>query len=77
MTDQDILDDGTDIISTYIEENREWVENIFQLVFELKRKYGKSIRKKEIVRLNESEEDRSKVSDAYLYFLCVLDDLSP
>jgi hypothetical protein len=67
MTDQDILDDGSDVISTYIEENREWVENIFQLVFELKRKYGKSIRKKEIVRLNESEEDRSKVSDAYLY----------
>ncbi len=67
MTDQDIIDDTSDIISTYIEENREWVENIFQLVFELKRKYGKSIRKKEIVQLIESEEDRSKVSDAYIY----------
>ncbi|TET78032.1 MAG: hypothetical protein E3J43_05150, partial [Candidatus Heimdallarchaeota archaeon] len=67
MTDQDILDESSDTISAYIEENREWVENIFQLVFELKRKYGRSIRKKEIVRLLESEEDRSKVSDAYLY----------
>ena len=67
MTDQDILDESSDTISAYIGENREWVENIFQLVFELKRKYGKSIRKKEIVRLLESEEDRSKVSDAYLY----------
>ena len=67
MTDQDILDESSDTISVYIEENREWVENIFQLVFELKRKYGRSIRKKEIVRLLESEEDRSKVSDAYLY----------
>lgn len=67
MTDQDILDESSDTISAYIGENREWVENIFQLVFELKRKYGRSIRKKEIVRLLESEEDRSKVSDAYLY----------
>ncbi len=67
MTDQDILDESSDTISIYIEENREWVENIFQLVFELKRKYGRSIRKKEIVRLLESEEDRSKVSEAYLY----------
>ena len=67
MTDQDIIDESSDIISTYIEENKEWVETTFQLVFELKRKYGKSIRKKEIVKLIESEEDRSKVSDAYLY----------
>ena len=67
MTDQDIINGSSDLLSTYIEESKEWTENIFQLVFELKRKYGRSIRKKEVVRLSESEDDRSSVTDAYLY----------
>lgn len=72
MTDQDITDG--DIVKEdqvasriAIEETIEWATTIFQTLFELEKKYSRSIKKKEVVHVREAEEDRSKVSDAYLY----------
>ena len=72
MTDQDIT--NGDIVKEdqvasriAIEETIEWATTIFQTLFELEKKYSRSIKKKEVVHVREAEEDRSKVSDAYLY----------
>ncbi len=72
MTDQDVTNGGIvkedQIVSKMnVEETIEWATAIFQTLFELEKKYSKSIKKKEVVDVREAEEDRSKVSDAYLY----------
>ncbi|MHA1827183.1 MAG: hypothetical protein ACTSX6_00900 [Candidatus Heimdallarchaeaceae archaeon] len=45
----------------------EWNELVFQLLFELEKKYAKFLKNKEVVHVGESENDRIRVSDAYLY----------
>ena len=68
MTDNDYIENETEEpISGYLEQATEWSENMFYLLFELKKKYDKSLRNKEVVTVFESESDRGRVSDAYLY----------
>lgn len=45
----------------------EWANLVFLTLFELQKKYSRSIKKKQSIHLDEAEKDRNKVSDAYLY----------
>lgn len=72
MTDQDAtnedkISEGQMSSKITVEDTIEWSTEIFQMLFELEKKYSKSIKKKEVVTVSEAEDDRSKVSDAYLY----------
>ncbi len=67
MTDQESTDGAHSSETTMIEETSDWSEIIFQTLFELEKKYSKSLRKKEVVGVIESENDRKRVSDAYIY----------
>ncbi|MCK4895482.1 MAG: hypothetical protein KAS47_01635 [Candidatus Heimdallarchaeota archaeon] len=67
MTDQESTDETNSSETTMIEETSDWSEIIFQTLFELEKKYSKSLRKKEVVGVNESENDRKRVTDAYIY----------
>jgi len=67
MTDHDIANDGRPSGETRVEEISNWTEIVFQTLFELQKKYSKSLKVKKIVTVQESEDDREKVSDAYLY----------
>lgn len=67
MTDQGSTDETDSSETTIIEETSDWSEIIFQTLFELEKKYSKSLRKKEVVGVIESENDRKRVSNAYIY----------
>ncbi len=67
MTDQESTGEEKSSESTMVEETGDWSEIIFQTLFELEKKYSKSLRKKEVVGVYESENDRKRVSDAYIY----------
>ncbi len=67
MTDNDFIDSDVETNTGYLEQASEWSENIFHLLFELKKKYDKSLKNKVVVTVNESESDRVRVSDAFLY----------
>ena len=67
MTDNDFIESEADQNTGYLEQASEWSENMFYLLFELKKKYDKSLKNREVVTVIESESDRVKVSDAYLY----------
>ena len=67
MTDQESTDEANSSEIIMIEETSDWSEIIFQTLFELEKKYSKSLRKKEVVGVIESEKDRTRVSDAYIY----------
>ena len=49
------------------EQGAEWSSLIFQTIFELEKKYKRFLRRKEVVLLKQTEQDRIKVSEAYLY----------
>ncbi|MHA1200924.1 MAG: hypothetical protein ACTSQ4_00185 [Candidatus Heimdallarchaeaceae archaeon] len=67
MTDQESTNESKSSETTMIEETSSWSEIIFQTLFELEKKYSKSLRKKEVVSVIESENDRKRVTDAYIY----------
>ncbi len=67
MTDQESTGEEKGSETTIVEETGDWSEIIFQTLFELEKKYSKSLRKKEVVGVYESENDRKRVSDAYIY----------
>ncbi len=67
MTDNDSIESDVEQSSSYLEKASEWSENMFYVLFELKKKYDKSLKNKEVVNVNESESDRGSVSNAYLY----------
>jgi hypothetical protein len=67
MTDQDMANEGKVIGDTRVEEIGNWAEIVFQTLFELQKKYAKSLKVRKIVTVQESEGDRERVSDAYLY----------
>ena len=67
MTDKGSTDETDSSETTIIEETSDWSEIIFQTLFELEKKYSKSLRKKEVVGVIESENDRKRVSNAYIY----------
>jgi hypothetical protein len=67
MTDQESTNEPNSFETTMIEETSSWSEIIFQTLFELEKKYSKSLRKKEVVGVIESENDRKRVTDAYIY----------
>ncbi|MCE7742046.1 MAG: hypothetical protein GOP50_06275 [Candidatus Heimdallarchaeota archaeon] len=67
MTDNDFVESEAEPNAGYLEQASEWSENMFYLLFELKKKYDKSLKNKEVVTVNESESDRGSVSDAFLY----------
>lgn len=67
MTDNNYIETETEASSGYLEQASEWSENMFYLLFELKKKYDRSLKNKQIVTVHESESDRGSVTDAYLY----------
>ncbi|MHA1200774.1 MAG: hypothetical protein ACTSQF_15750 [Candidatus Heimdallarchaeaceae archaeon] len=67
MTDNDFVKSDVEPNAGYLEQASEWSENMFYLLFELKKKYEKSLKNKEVVTVHESESDRGSVSDAFLY----------
>ena len=67
MTDHDIVNNGKISSDSSVDEISNWAEVVFQTLFELQKKYSKSLRVKKIVSVQESEDDRVRVSDAYLY----------
>ena len=67
MTDHDISGEEYSIVTEMLDETIQWSEVIFHTLFELEKKYSRFIKRKEIVGVRESEGDREKVSDAYLY----------
>jgi len=67
MTDQESIDEPNSLETAMIEETSDWSEIIYQTLFELEKKYSKSLRKKEVVGVFESENDRKRVSDVYVY----------
>ncbi len=67
MTDQESTNETNSSETSMIEETSDWSEIIFQTLFELEKKYSKSLRKKEVVGVIETENDRKRVSDAYIY----------
>jgi len=67
MTDHDITNEGKTSGESRLDEISNWGEVIFQTLFELEKKYSRSLKIKKIVGVQESEEDRVRVSDAYLY----------
>ncbi|MBY9001667.1 MAG: hypothetical protein KGD64_12185, partial [Candidatus Heimdallarchaeota archaeon] len=67
MTDPESTDEEARNTSIAVEESNDWSEIIYQTLFELEKKYAKSLRKKEVLSVLESERDRERVSDAYIY----------
>ncbi|MEE9411168.1 MAG: hypothetical protein V3V41_09600, partial [Candidatus Heimdallarchaeota archaeon] len=67
VTEEEVLNEDHVSSKIAVEESMEWSELIFQTLFELEKKYSRSIKKKEVVNVKEAEDDRSKVSNAYLY----------
>ena len=67
MTDNDFVESKTEPTTNYFEKTSEWAEDVFYLLFELKKKYDRSLKDRKIVTVHESETDRIKVSDAFLY----------
>lgn len=67
MTDNDFVETNVESNTGYVEQASEWSENMFHLLFELKKKYDKSLKSKKVVTVVESESDRGSVSDAFLY----------
>jgi len=67
MTDHDIIEEEFTSTSEILEETINWSEIVFHTLFELEKKYSRFIKRKEVVGVRESEGDRERVSDAYLY----------
>jgi len=67
MTDHDLANDGKISGDSRVDEISNWAEVIFQTLFELQKKYSRSLKVKKIVGVQETEDDRVRVSDAYLY----------
>lgn len=67
MTDHDIADEEKTSGDSRVDDMSTWGEDVFQTLFELEKKYSKSLKGKKIVGVQESEDDRIRVSDAYLY----------
>ncbi|NPD88559.1 MAG: hypothetical protein HGN29_07535 [Asgard group archaeon] len=67
MTDHDLVNDGKISEGSKVDEISNWAEVVFQTLFELEKKYSRSLKVKTIVGVQESEDDRVRVSDAYLY----------
>jgi hypothetical protein len=67
MTDHDISEEEYSIATEMIDETIHWSEAVFHTLFELQKKYSRFIKHKEVVGVKESEGDRERVSDAYLY----------
>ncbi len=67
MTDHDIANDGKISGDSRVDDISNWSEAIFHTLFELEKKYSRSLKIKKIVGVQESEDDRVRVSDAYLY----------
>ncbi len=67
MTDHDIANDGKTSGDSRVDDFSNWAEAIFHTLFELEKKYSRSLKVKKVVGVQESEDDRIRVSDAYLY----------
>ncbi|MHA1953158.1 MAG: hypothetical protein ACXAAM_01760 [Candidatus Heimdallarchaeaceae archaeon] len=67
MTDHDIANEGKTSGDSRVDDISNWGEAIFHTLFELEKKYKRSLKVKKIVGVQESEDDRVRVSDAYLY----------
>ncbi|MCG3221109.1 MAG: hypothetical protein H7641_06975 [Candidatus Heimdallarchaeota archaeon] len=67
MTDHDLANDGKISGGSRVDEISNWAEVVFQTLFELEKKYSRSLKVKKIVGVQESEDDRVRISDAYLY----------
>ena len=67
MTDHDIANEDKATGGSQVDDMSNWGEVVFQTLFELEKKYSRSLKGKKIVSVHESEDDRIKVSDAFLY----------
>ncbi|MFW9852350.1 MAG: hypothetical protein ACFFDS_05380 [Candidatus Thorarchaeota archaeon] len=67
MTDHDISEEEYSTATEMLDETIHWSEVVFHTLFELQKKYSRFIKRKEVVGVKESEGDRERVSDAYLY----------
>ena len=67
MTDHDLANEGKTSKDPRVDEISNWGDAVFQTLFELEKKYSRFLKVKKIVGVQESEDDRVRISDAYLY----------